>query len=618
MYKKIIVFYFVIFSFPSFAQSKVAPKQVEEAFHLIFKNPDKAIEVLQQLERDTKSQKDSLYSMVLSHLGVYYAVKSDLTQAGLYFDKSLEQAVKGSKNYVNTLKNRAIVYKKLGQIDKSLEVLDEALKMAQAEKFKDTEAIVYGEMGSCYSAQEDFENALYYLIKSIDIWETIAPIDQKKIAIEKQKLANLYFKMNNGEYALQIYKEIIPIFRSNNDFYNLYLSQINQANIYIHLGNPTKAYELLDDALLQLEKYDNKELILFANERKAKALELLKKYDTALESYKNAFEYGLQYNQIRTVYAFIEMGNLLVSQNKLSDLSYYISVSEAPVFQNLFQLTTTEDQKRYYELLLAFYTAQKSNPEKISFYERMRDEKDQILQAKYDLYKVREKQAEYRMTLAEKEATISVQKMAIQRIKIFILYGLGFFLILIGVVLYSRFKYKQKLLKSNLEKTTLEKQLAEKEIVKEKGISARRLLKIKSQEQELLTQTLQKVESDKLLEQVVSDLESEVSPQKMKTIKALQKGESNFWKSVLVKFDKINPDFNQILIEEFPQLTKGDRDFCSFVKLNLSNKEIAHLLQISPESVITKKYRILKKLDLPEDIEFIHWLNQIGKYSQVV
>jgi DNA-binding CsgD family transcriptional regulator len=398
----------------------------------------------------------------------------------------------------------------------------------------------------------------------------------------------------------------------------LYLSQINEANIYIHLGNPTKAYELLDEALLQLEKYDSKELILFANERKAKALELLKKYDTALESYKNAFQYGLQYNQIRTVYTFIEMGNLLVSQNKLSDLSDYISLSEAREFQNLFQLTTTEDQKRYYELLLAFYTAQKSNPEKISFYERRRDEKDQILQAKYDLYKVREKQAEYRMTIAEKETTIASQKVAIQRIKIVVLYGLGFFLILIGVVLYSRFKYKQKLLKSNLEKTTLEKQLAEKEIVKEKGISARRLLKIKSQEQELLTQTLQKVESDKLLLQVMSDLENEITPQKMKTIKALQKGESNFWKSVLVKFDKINPDFNQILIEEFPQLTKGDRDFCSFVKLNLSNKEIAHLLQISPESVITKKYRILKKLNLPKDFEFIHWLNQLGKYSKVV
>lgn len=599
-------------AYPSLAQQKVPPKSVEEAFNLIFQNPDKAIITLQQLEKDTKNQKDSLHSLVLNHIGVYHAVRSDLTQAGYYFDKSLKQAEKGSKTYVNSLKNRAVIYKKLGKIDKSLEVLDQALKIAQAKKFKDTEAVVYGEMGSCYSAQEDYENALYYLIKSIDVWELITPTDQKKIAFEKQKLANLYLKMNNEDYALQLYKEIIPIFRTNGDIYNLYLCQINEATIYIDLENPTKAYELLDDALLQLEKYDNKELILFARERKAKALELLKQYDNAIESYKKAFEYGLQYNQIRTVYTFIEMGNLLVSQNKFSDLSNYISVSEGPVFQNLFQLTTTEDQKRYYELLIAYYQVQNSYPEKMSYYEKMRDEKDQILQSKYNLYKVREKLTAYRLTLAEKEATISAQKLAIQRIKIFILTGFGIFLIVLALILFSRFNYKKKLLKFKLEKISQEKQIVEEQIEKEKEISAKRMLKIKKQEQDLLAQTLQKVESDKLLDQLVADFKSEMSPKKLKTIKALQNGGSNFWKSVLEKFDKINPDFNQILIEGYPQLTKGDRDFCSFVKLNLSNKEIAHLLQISPESVITKKYRILKKLGLPKDIEFIPWLNQLG------
>jgi DNA-binding CsgD family transcriptional regulator len=115
-----------------------------------------------------------------------------------------------------------------------------------------------------------------------------------------------------------------------------------------------------------------------------------------------------------------------------------------------------------------------------------------------------------------------------------------------------------------------------------------------------------------MLLQVMSDLENEISPQKIKTIKAIQNGGSTYWKSVLEKFEKINPDFNQALIKGQPQLTKGERDFCSFVKLNLSNKEIAHLLQISPESVITKKYRILKKLNLPKEVDFQLWLSEMG------
>jgi DNA-binding CsgD family transcriptional regulator len=64
-------------------------------------------------------------------------------------------------------------------------------------------------------------------------------------------------------------------------------------------------------------------------------------------------------------------------------------------------------------------------------------------------------------------------------------------------------------------------------------------------------------------------------------------------------------------MKAYPQLTQGERDFCSFVKLNLSNKEIAHLLQISPESVITKKYRILKKLELAKETNFHTWLNNL-------
>jgi tetratricopeptide (TPR) repeat protein len=612
MYKKIILFCFGMLSFVCYAQNKVTPKQVEESFHLIFKDPELALNKLKTLEEQSKNQKDSLHSVVLSHIGVYYAVKSDLIQAELYFDKSIATAVKGSKTYTNALKNKAIIFKKNGNIDNALELLKQALIEAKTNKYKDTEAIVYGEMGSCYAAQEDYENALNYLIQSINLWEKITPVDLKKIAIEKQKLANLYFKMNNGKYALQVYKEIIPIFRTQGDLYNLYLCQINEANIYIHLKNPSKAYELLNEALLQLIKFDNKELILFANERKAKALELLKKYDLAIENYKNAFEYGLKNHQIRTVYTFIEMGNLLMTQNKNEALLYYIKLSETEEFKSLFERTTSEDQKRFYELLVDFYTTQNTSPEKISNYKKMRDEKTEILKSKYNLYKVREKQAEYRMTIAEKEATIASQKAAIQRIKIVVLYGLGFFLIVIGIVLYSRLKYKQKLLKSDLKKSELEKQLAQQEIIKEKELSAIRLQKIKTQEQELLTQTLQKVESDKMLLQVMSDLENEITPQKLKTIKAIQNGGSNYWKSVLNKFEKINPDFNQTLMKANPQLTKGERDFCSFVKLNLSNKEIAHLLQISPESVITKKYRILKKLNLPKEIDFQLWLSEMG------
>lgn len=614
MLKKIVLYSLIVLSLGGFAQNKISSNQVEDAFQLIFQNPSAAFKKLKVLEAQTKTQKDSLHSVVLSHIGVYYAVTSDLTKAGLYFDKSITSAVKGSKTQVNALKNRAIIYKKQGHYDQAIVLLKQALRSSKEKKYKDTEAMIYGEIGSCYSAQEDFETALNYFIKSIDTWERLDTKDEKKLAIEKQKLANLYFKMNNAKYALRLYQEIIPIFRAHADFYNLYLSQITEANIYLHLENPKLALQLLDGALLHLKKFDNKELILYAQERRAKALQSLQQIDQAIVAYQRALDYGLMHEQIRAVYTFIELGNLLVTSHKQQVLEKYVLVSEGVVFQKLLVLSTTEDAKRYYEVLLSFYQWKGANPDKILKYTQLRDEKEKELQAKYNVNKIREKQAEYRMKLAEHEATIASQKLELEKTKRIILSIVGILVLIVGTSLYYRAKLKQQLLQSNLATTTLAQQLAEKEYVKEKEISTLRLQKIKQQEQELLAQTLEKVEADKKIEKVVAELGADITPKKLKYLQTLQKGNTKYWENVLEKFHHINPTFNQILLDQYPQLTKGDRDFCSFVKLNLSNKEIAHLLQISPESVITKKYRIVKKLNLPKEVDFQHWLSEIRQF----
>ena len=317
MISKPLLAIFLFFFLFSFSQGKVTPKQIESAYNSIFQQPDIALEQLQTLQERSKHQKDSLNAIVLGHIGVYYAVKSNFKQAVPYFDLAIKKGVKGSKSYVNTLKNKAIVLKKMGQTRKAIQLLKQALVLANQNKYSDTTAIIYGELGSCYSALEDFENALYYLIKSIELWEKIEPKDPKKIIVEKQKLANLYFKMDNSKYALQLYGEILPVFKANADFYNYYLSQITVATIYLEIKQPAKALPLLDEALLYMKKLENIELLLYANERRAKALELLNRSTEAKEAYKAAFEYGMAYNQPHTVIAFIELGNLLLAEGKM-------------------------------------------------------------------------------------------------------------------------------------------------------------------------------------------------------------------------------------------------------------------------------------------------------------
>jgi response regulator RpfG family c-di-GMP phosphodiesterase len=73
-------------------------------------------------------------------------------------------------------------------------------------------------------------------------------------------------------------------------------------------------------------------------------------------------------------------------------------------------------------------------------------------------------------------------------------------------------------------------------------------------------------------------------------------------------FDQVHPQFVVKLRKQYPQLTNEDIKHCVFARLHLSNKEIAHLLNIHVDSVYTHHYRIRKKLGLPNGVRFSDYI----------
>lgn len=67
-----------------------------------------------------------------------------------------------------------------------------------------------------------------------------------------------------------------------------------------------------------------------------------------------------------------------------------------------------------------------------------------------------------------------------------------------------------------------------------------------------------------------------------------------------VNFEKVHVDFFKRLLDINPNLTKRELRLCAFVKMDLSNKEIAPLLNISVRGVETGRYRVRKKLGIQE------------------
>ncbi len=65
-----------------------------------------------------------------------------------------------------------------------------------------------------------------------------------------------------------------------------------------------------------------------------------------------------------------------------------------------------------------------------------------------------------------------------------------------------------------------------------------------------------------------------------------------------LQLDELNKRFYTNLKEEFSELTQNDLRLCAYIKIGMSAKEIANLLNIKPSSVYISRSRLRKKLGL--------------------
>jgi len=76
------------------------------------------------------------------------------------------------------------------------------------------------------------------------------------------------------------------------------------------------------------------------------------------------------------------------------------------------------------------------------------------------------------------------------------------------------------------------------------------------------------------------------------------------------KVDILNTAFYKKLQKDFPLLTKTEIKLCSFIRLNIDNNEIATLQNVAIESVYTSRFRLRKKLNLSSNEDLNEFLNK--------
>ncbi|MEM8909571.1 MAG: hypothetical protein AAGD05_17115, partial [Bacteroidota bacterium] len=73
------------------------------------------------------------------------------------------------------------------------------------------------------------------------------------------------------------------------------------------------------------------------------------------------------------------------------------------------------------------------------------------------------------------------------------------------------------------------------------------------------------------------------------------------WRKFKLHFEEVHPDFFTKLLHRFPRLNPRQLRHCAYIKLGLSSKETAQLLNVAPKSIEMARYRLKKKLLLKKE-----------------
>ncbi len=203
----------------------------------------------------------------------------------------------------------------------------------------------------------------------------------------------------------------------------------------------------------------------------------------------------------------------------------------------------------------------------------------------------------------------------------------AFYLLLFAFLIYLLIGYQKKKFKNQQHKYEeeqkrlqylhhLEIEKTEKEIVKLKNEKLE--AEIAHQNTALASSAMHLLQKGELLtnlkeelKRLTKDVEDEKTAHNFKKmIKVLGEDDrmDKDWEHFAHHFDKVQSDFLSGLKKIYPALSPNELKLSAYLRMNLSSKEIAQLMNISVRGVEISRYRLRKKLQIPPKTDLFDFL----------
>ena len=579
--------------------TKSATEQIlKEAEVALQTNPVKAKNLgLKAVEAAQRENNAQLLAEAYKETGTYYFYLSQYDSTKYFWlqsKKLLEN--EGGKPLADIYNNLGIIYMRTGVMDSSYRYNTEALRLRNI--LKDTLGVgnSHLNLGSIYRSVGNFDLALEHYFKGVKVYESINRND--KLSEAYNSIGLVYLAVEDYENALSFLKQSLDIKVEKGSPRKIGNTLSNIAATYAKQKDTVQAEEYYLKAEEIFESLGDKRMLAGISTNLGVIYKNKGAFDLAITYYQKAVEGFSQTKDLEGLAtAYNNLGAIYYLKNEyIQSKSAYLNALEfAKQIESMpLQLTANKGLFKSYKMLGNFDLALQHNENYValndSIFKKTTAETIAELREEFEAEKKARKIKELEVNALEQEKIVQNRNYQIWVVSSSSLIFIGLLLLII-----MRIRFKRKILQKEQEKLHLNAQLKQKEI--------------DLKNRELTSYASTSAQKSQFLKELIIELENvpfESNETKLQSTSIIRKIKSEVnnedeWQKFKVHFENVHPTFFEKLKKEFPKLTANDLKQCAFVKMNLSNKEVALLLNITPKSVKMNRYRLKKKLSLEKD-----------------
>lgn len=550
----------------------------------------------------------SIKRSYFSNISFLYNRGIDFNKAEFYLLKAAEISNK-SNNSNDIYQDQAYLgalYANIGNYPKAIKHYEEAMTIAKQQNSINKTSYILQNLGLCYDSNGDFQKGIDLIFEGIKLF--IQKEDKKAIAKAYQHLGRLMIKWHNFKDADKYLKQAKKLHEKTK-------FKIEESIDYINLAVSKFHQQDKDSALIYLQKLYNTSS--FKTNTNTQCLYYLNKAFVHLELEKDPKSAIKAINKASVLVKKTNSATIRTYVQKIKG-SYYLSVDSidkakihlSKAWNNHKSLSMLID-KASTAKQLAQVCKQLQQTDSAYFYLQKADSINNRLHLREDVMTLYKKDNEFSVLMTKKEKdilTVENKKLFNRIILIRVFYILFSISLISLLILYM--KRRTKKLKHEIHiKVTEQKELKIQSKIHKKTIEKKSLL-IQTKEN-IIAELNEKIRNNN------SGSKLDIKFNEIETLLNSKLTTEEDWEQYLQLFTNKNPYFILELKRKFPALSRNEIKLFILIKLNLTTREMAGILMISPSSVNTARYRLRKKLNLNTEQRLEDIINDIVKTAHV-